>query len=299
MSTGVHAWPTVIIGGAPRAGTSSLYDLLQRSGAFGRRSRKEPFLLNDADFWIQGVTPSWLEVGDACYERAGFRRGDRFIDASSTYLYQETAPTACARRLASHPGSPLLVVFCLREPADRLYSNFRYFRDVLQRIPAEVTFPAYADALLSSGWSSGNQQVDLALAHGDYPRWLRRWEEAVGARRMLLVRTEAIAQDPDRIVADIGRHIGAVLGVEGGSRSNAAYRPRFPLLHALARRIGHALPHGALRERLKSAYVSAAGEPDEERVSPGDQEALERVRDYYRARQAEFAAVGLDWYARG
>jgi hypothetical protein len=287
----------VIIGGAPRAGTSSLYDLLHRTGAFGRRARKEPFLLNDADFWIQGVTPSYREVGDACYDRAGFRREDRFIDASSTYLYQETAPAACARRLAAHPGSSLLIVFCLREPAERLYSNFRYFRDVLTRIPAEVTFPDYVDALLGRGWSSGNQQVDLALAHGEYPAYLRRWEDAVGARRLLLVRSEAMAADPRRVVADIGRHIGTVLEAEGGSLSNAAYRPRFARLHALARSIGDALPHGALRERLKSAYVRAAAEADD-RAGSADLTALERVRDYYRARHLQFAAAGLDWYAQ-
>jgi len=297
MNASGSAWPTVIIGGAPRAGTSSLYDLLQRTGAFGRRSRKEPFLLNDADFWIQGVTPSYLEVGEACYERAGYRRDERFIDASSTYLYQDTAPAACARRLAAHPGSPLLVVFCLREPAERLYSNFRYFRDVLLRIPPEVTFPAYVDALLGGGWASGNQQVDHALAHGDYPAWLRRWEEAVGSRRILVVRTEDIARDPRRVVADIGRHVGAVLEAEGGGRSNAAYRPRSAFLHAIARRIGNALPHGALRERLKSAYVRAAAEPDEGLATAADQDALERVRDHYRSRHAAFAAAGLDWYA--
>ncbi len=297
MSAGGSAWPTVIIGGAPRAGTSSLYDLLQRTGAFGRRSRKEPFLLNDADFWIQGATPSYRDLGDACYDHAGFHRTDRFIDASSTYLYQKTAPAACARWLAAHPDSPLLVVFCLREPAERLYSNFRYFRDVLTRIPADVTFPDYADALLDRGWSSGNQQVDLALAHGDYPAWLPRWEDAVGKRRLLLVRTEALAEDPGRVVADIGRHIGAALTVEGGGRSNAAYRPRFPFLHALARRIGQAMPHGTLRERLKSAYVGVAASPDEDRASPEDRDALARIRDYYRARRAQFDAAGLDWFA--
>ncbi len=295
--SGGAAWPTVIIGGAPRAGTSSLHDLLQGTGAFGRRSRKEPFLLNDADFWIQGVTPPYREIGDACYDRAGFRREDRFIDASSTYLYQETAPAACAQWLTVHPASPLLVVFCLREPADRLYSNFRYFRDVLLRIPADVTFAAYADALLGRGWSSGNQQVDLALAHGEYPGHLRRWEQAVGKRRVLIVRTEAIAGDPHRVVADIGRHIGVALEAGGGGRSNAAYRPRFPMLHALARKLGDALPHGDLRERLKAAYVRAASGPDEEAVSPEDRAALERVRDHYRTRRAEFAAAGLDWYS--
>lgn len=298
MTGGGHAWPTVIVGGAPRAGTSSLYDLLQRTGAFGRRARKELFLLNDAEFWIQGVTPPYRDVGDACYDRAGYGREERFIDASSTYLYQATAPAACANWLAEHPDSSLLVVFCLREPAERLYSNFRYFRDVLLRIPAEVTFPAYVDALLGRGWSSGNQQVDLALRHGDYPAYLRHWEDAVGARRMLVVRTEAIAQDPGRVVAEVGRRIGAALEAGGGGHSNVAYQPRFPRLHALARRLGRAVPHGALRERLKSVYVRAAAGAAEAQASAEDRRAVDRVRDYYRARQGQFDAAGLDWYAK-
>ena len=74
---------------------------------------------------------------------------------------------------------------------------------------------------------------------------------------------------------DIGRHIGLTLETEGGGRSNAAYRPRFARLHALARGLGGAIPHGALRERLKSAYVRANAVPDEGQTAPEDRDALE------------------------
>ncbi len=243
-------WPTVIIGGAPRAGTSSLYDLLQGTGAFGRRTRKELFLLNDPDFWIQGVTPGYACVGPACYEQAGFRDTTPFIDASSTYLYQRTAPTACARRLADRPGSPFLVVFCLRDPAQRLYSNFRYFRDVLRHIPAATRFSEYAVALLDGGWHSGNQQVDQALVHGEYARYLSRWHEAVGTRHIMTIQTQSLTSDGRAVAGEIGRRLGLSLEAAEGRRENAAYRPRFAALHTLARRAGSLLPHGTLRERL-------------------------------------------------
>jgi Sulfotransferase domain len=290
------AWPTVIIGGAPRSGTSSLYDRLHDTNAFGRRVRKELFLLNDASFWIQGQTPGYAEVGERCYERAGFRRGERFVDASTTYLYQDTAPAACARRLTDDPAPPFLAVFCLREPAERLYSNFRYFRDVLLRIPAGTAFAAYVDALFEGRWHSGNQQVDAALEHGDYPLYLKRWAEAVGEARILVVRTEKLAHEPQAAVAEIGARIGLPLAVIEGGAENASYRPRFMSLHALARKLGDVMPHGALRERLKAAYVRAVPKQADEAMGPQDLGALERVRDYYRERRADFAAFGLDWY---
>jgi hypothetical protein len=290
------AWPTVIIGGAPRSGTSSLFDLLQATGAFPRQSRKELFLLNDPGFWIQGATPGYTTAGDQCFEQAGFKRGEPFIDASTTYLYQETAPAACARVLATHPERRFVAVFCLREPAERLYSNFRYFRDVLMRIPAQATFAAYVDSLLDGSSRTGNQQIDAALEHGNYPQYLRRWEPAVGERRLLLVQTEALARNPEGVLADIGARLGLRLEAGRPERSNASYRPRYPRLHAIARRIGDAIPHGALRERLKAAYVDAASSEDGDAAPPGDLAAIERVRAYYRARHADFAAFGLDWY---
>ena len=295
-SAGV-SWPTLIIGGAPRAGTSTLYDMLHDTRAFGRRGRKELFLLNDAGFWIQGATPGYAEVGEACYDRAGFKAGDRFIDASTTYLYQETAPAACARWLLARPVQRFLVVFCLREPAERLLSNFRYFRDVLMLIPAHTTFARYADALLEGHWRSGNQQVDEALGHGDYPAWLERWGSAVGESRLLIVRTERLADQPQVVVAEIGARIGLELATDVGIRKNASYRPRFASLHALARRLGAAIPHGRLRERMKSLYRQAVAKEDDELVAPEDLAALDRVRSYYQARAAKFAKFGLNWYA--
>jgi hypothetical protein len=290
------AWPTVIIGGAPRSGTSTLFDLLQATGAFRRQSRKELFLLNDPDFWIQAATPGYSAAGEACYGQAGFEPRDRFIDASTTYLYQESAPSACARVLAADPGRSLLAVFCLREPAERLYSNFRYFRDVLMRIPAQATFAAHVESLFDGTSRTGNQQIDAALEHGDYPQYLRRWAASVGERRLLLVRTDALARHPDGVLADIGARLGLPLEAGRPERSNASYRPRFPWLHAIARRIGDAIPHGVLRERLKAAYVNAASRDDGDDAPPGDLAAIERVRLHYRARQADFAAFGLNWY---
>jgi hypothetical protein len=291
------AWPTVIIGGAPRSGTSSLYELLQGTRAFRRQPRKELFLLNDPEFWIQGATPGYARVGARCYELAGFRSDDHFIDASTTYLYQGMAPAACALRLAARQAAPFVVVFCLREPAERLYSSFLYFRDVLLRIPATTRFTDHVESLMSGSSRTGNQQIDEALSHGDYPAHLGRWEAAVGAPQVVVVRTEDLALRPGEVLSEIGARIGGHFAPGRPGRKNAAYRPRFARLHALARRLGDVVPHGRLRERLKSSYLRLAPKRGAATLDVQDAQALERVRSYYRARAAGFSARGLDWYA--
>ena len=164
-------------------------------------------------------------------------------------------------------------------------------------IPAHTTFARYADALLDGHWRSGNQQVDEALGHGDYPTWLERWGAAVGESRLLIIRTERLADQPQAVVAEIGARIGLELATDVGSRKNASYRPRFATLHAFARRLGAAIPHGRLRERMKAAYRLAVAREDDEPAAPEDLAALDRVRNYYRARAAKFARFGLNWYS--
>ncbi len=297
MSTGTQVpWPTVIIGGAPRSGTSTVHDWLNGTGSFRRHPRKELFLLNDPGFWIRGATPGYAEAGERCFELAGFRREERFVDASTTYLYQRTAPAACARWLTERPDHPLVVVFCLREPAERLYSNFHYFRDVLLRIPARTPFGAYVDALFDGTLRTGNQQVDQALEHGLYPVHLGRWQAAVGTERIIMVRTEELADGPQAILSQIAARTGIPLSSAADVRKNRSYRPRSRLVQTLARFAGAIIPRSPLRERLKSGYVRMIAESGPAVVPPDDESALERVRGHYREHRAAFAACGLDWY---
>jgi hypothetical protein len=111
--------PDFIIGGAPRSGTTWLYHLLRRHPEvfLAAPVRPEPkFFLVDAEY----------ERGLAYYSDRWF--GDAGPDVvagekSTNYLESAVAAARIARHL---PGVRL--VFILREPAERAWSNYRWSR---------------------------------------------------------------------------------------------------------------------------------------------------------------------------
>jgi hypothetical protein len=111
--------PDFIIGGAPRSGTTWLYCLLDRHpGVFmARPVTPEPkFFLVDHLY----------EKGTAFYAATWFAGADagRLAGEKSTD-YLESAPAA--RRIA-HDLPGVKLVFILREPVDRAYSNYLWTR---------------------------------------------------------------------------------------------------------------------------------------------------------------------------
>jgi Sulfotransferase domain len=111
--------PDFIIGGAPRSGTTWLYELLARHPDvwMAKPLKPEPkFFLVDhmyakglsfyADTWFAGARPD---------QRAG--------EKSTDYLESAVAAERIARDLPH-----VRLVFILREPADRAYSNYLWSR---------------------------------------------------------------------------------------------------------------------------------------------------------------------------
>ena len=111
--------PTFIIAGAPRSGTTWLYELLDRHPEIymAKPVRPEPkFFLVDELYarGIQHYFDTWFAGADA-YRAAG--------EKSTNYL--ESA--VVAERIHQHLPSVKLV-FILREPAHRAYSNWAWSR---------------------------------------------------------------------------------------------------------------------------------------------------------------------------
>src|SRR5258705_5618890 len=111
--------PTFIIAGAPRSGRTWLYELLDRHPDvyLAKPVRPEPkFFLVD-ELYARGVRhylDTWFQ-GSERYRAAG--------EKSTNYLESATA----ARRI--HAAFPhVRLVFILREPARRAYSNWAWSR---------------------------------------------------------------------------------------------------------------------------------------------------------------------------
>jgi hypothetical protein len=116
-------FPSVLIIGAQRAGTTSLFDALARHPYVARPTTKEVHFFDD-NFW-RGTDWYRLFFPLRLSREYARRRGRDLIglDATPSYLFHPAVPERVAATL---PGAPLLVI--LRDPVDRAYSHYQHAR---------------------------------------------------------------------------------------------------------------------------------------------------------------------------
>jgi hypothetical protein len=186
--------PDFIIGGAPRSGTTSLAETLDRHPAItlARPTVPEPkiFLLPAAsdEERLARYTPLF----------AGAAPGAVLVEKSTNYFESETA---CAAIRATLPD--VRMIFVLREPAARAHSNWLWsrkngFEDL-----------SFEDALAASG----GRADPLAETHpharpfdylerGRYATLARPWLDAFGRDRVRFVLLEDLVGDRREHVLD-------------------------------------------------------------------------------------------------
>ena len=197
-----EALPTFVIGGAPRAGTTYLCHALD---AHPQITLAKPFIPEPKVF----MTPA---PGPAGY-RARYRR---FFDGDvapargeKTSYYLESAD-ACTAIRATLPEVRL--VFLVREPVDRAYSNYLWSRkNGLETL-------GFEEAVEREGSRADPLPPEQAyarpfdyLSRGRYAHHARRYLEAFGAQRVTFHLYEDLVVDRAEPVLQA---IHAVVGVE-------------------------------------------------------------------------------------
>ena len=158
--------PNVIIGGAPKCGTSSLYFWLSAHPEVFGSPKKETFFF--ADKVNRFNAKANVHEHELAEYESFFKGGiDQFIrfEATAHYLYESTARTA----FSSWPNPPKLI-FLFREPSKQMYSHYKMERYRTKRVDMSL-----------SEYIKRPQITD----HVDYAKHVRAWLDVIDRKSVV------------------------------------------------------------------------------------------------------------------
>ncbi|WP_263808702.1 sulfotransferase domain-containing protein [Salinibacter sp.] len=206
--TGEIVTPTFVLGGAPKAGTTSVYHYLDQHPQVCMSARKETSVFID-DRSLEWLSENYYRHYD----------GEPAVGEASAGTLG--APEVTQRVHETLPEVQL--IFVLRDPVDRLYSHFTFLQGE-QAIDPDTSF----SRLIRSETDWRNTLIDL----GRYHKHLTRFEKYFDRDQMLVLLFDDLKADTEAFMKRIFRFIEVdssfrpSLGVQNPTRE-----PRFPRVH--------------------------------------------------------------------
>jgi hypothetical protein len=289
--------PNVVIAGAPRCGTTSIFEWLSSHPDVCVSSRKETGFFLDRDCPPAGPPGVHVRRGLEAYGRFFAHCGERtgvkvILEATPDYFDRQTAITAVPRL----PSAPTIVLV-LRRPSARIYSSFQFCRNNLALLPKRMTFGEFIGSTRVGADERTTAVLRQTLDQTRYARHVSKWIASAGRERVCLYLFEDLRSDP----AGFMRRLSNRIGIEAEfwerydfKRINASYRVRSPGVHRLVRRLAAAAPALVRNDLLKGLY-GLVNKRRPEGLAPEDAAVIAELDEQFRPCNDELSEIaGLD-----
>lgn len=281
--------PNLVLAGAPKCGTSSLFSWLTAHPEVCGSTPKEAF------YFMDEAHP--LSRSEANYHRHGFSNyqvfpqnsgATVFVEATTHYLYQATARDFFA---ACKPQP--LVVFVLRQPSDRILSSFRYTQNNLARLDRQITFASYVELLLANRVDQIQEHfhsersffvLKRDLLYSQYADFLDGWAARFAGDRLKVILFEQLKANPQGVLSDLASDLGIDSRFYDRfdfQQKNQTVTIQSAWLHRTLRQLAPKLPKTRLKTLLKLLYFKAQQRQKPTENPDADRQALEQLDRYF------------------
>lgn len=299
------ALPNLVIAGAPKCGTSSMFRWIADHPDAEGATVKEARYFIDADSHVFDPSVNFATGGVSGYERffpATNPRARVRLEATPVYLYQRSAMHA----LPDLPSRPK-ILFLLREPGRQILSTYRYFSNNWRYLKAGISFADFLEMVATEDRRlAANELLARAVENVRYVDRLTPWRERLDAGRMRVMLLEDIQADPTAAMTELAEWLG--LDAEfyhdyAYPKENQTYRARSQTLQALNVRVRGLAAKTPLYKSLRWLYRGANTAAEPAPMTERDLAALADLSASFaedNARLAEELALDLSrWSARG
>jgi hypothetical protein len=206
LTSAFRGLPSVLVIGAQRGGTTSLFNYLAQHPdvlpPLGKEIHYFDFHYGRGVEYYRGRFPY----------RHRLRGGSLTLDATPYYMMHPLAPPRAARLL---PGARLIAV--LRNPIDRAFSHYQHeVRGGRESLSFAEALDQESDRLAGEeerlrsepGYYSWNHHRYAYTGRGLYLEQLRRWLQYFPRSQLLVVQSEWLFRDPAAATAAVQRFIG-------------------------------------------------------------------------------------------
>ncbi|TVQ45906.1 MAG: hypothetical protein EA365_06755 [Gloeocapsa sp. DLM2.Bin57] len=281
--------PNVIIGGAPKSGTSSLYNWLVAHRDVCHSTIKETYYLLDKGHPLQSPEYNYHLYGLEGYQKYFNHCSDDCkirIEATTHYLYQETALEV----LAGITPLPR-VIFMLRNPTKRLYSAYQFTCNNLATLNKNVSFTELINLVENESWdllekySNPRTATNLKqiIKRSCYLEYLRKWRTKFGDNLDVFL-FEELKNNPREFV----KKVASKLDIDPSFYDDYDFNPRNQtftvknqFLHRNARKIAKKMPKSLLKNVLINSYLKVFAKNKKQEMSSEDLKTMAELDKYF------------------
>lgn len=283
--------PNVIISGAPKCGTTSLFDYLADHPEVCASEVKEARYLIDKGYSFFNADRNVLTNGlvgyQAFFDKKKAANAKVILEATPDYLYQTTPLEV----IPTFPSIPL-IIFVLRKPSARIYSFFRFAQNNMAVIDSKMEFSEFIERCRQK--QLPGYVLNNTINHSHYVDYLEKWYRVFGKERIKILFFEDLVTNPGSFMQSVCKEIQIDARFYRNyefATKNKTYHYRSQFLQRLKRKFSDNLNNKLLNLLFKKIYSLINQRNVTHVVSEEDKKVLAQLDAEYESSNIKLAEL--------